>query len=97
MITPFTFDGPKLEGGEAQLICFASEGDLPVAIQWTFQGIGTALNKQNGVEISRFGPKTSILSIDNFNHNIHSGNYSCTISNAAGNVTHTAELVVLGN
>ena len=97
MITPFTFDGPKFEGEEAQLTCFASAGDLPIAIQWTFQGIGTALNTQNGVEISRFGPKTSLLSINNLNHNIHTGNYSCTVSNIAGNVTHSAELSVLGN
>ena len=97
LITPFTFDGPKLEGWEAQRTCFASEGELPIDIQWTFQGIGTALNTQNGVEISRFGPKSSILSITDLNHNIHTGNYSCTVSNTAGKVTHSAELSVLGN
>jgi hypothetical protein len=96
LITPFSFDGPKLEGKEAQLICFASDGDLPISIHWTWQGIGTDPAK-NGIEISRFGPKTSILSIDSLKHYTHTGKYTCTISNAAGSATHSTELQVLGN
>ena len=71
-----------------------TQGDLPLdSIQWTFQGHDT-LNSLKGVQISRVGQKSSILTIEvDYSH---SGVYSCVVSNPAGTDTHSAQLVVMG-
>ena len=89
-----SFDRPKFAGDHVQLTCVA-HGDLPLSpIQWTFQGIDT-INNQRGIEISRLGPKSSILTIESVDF-LHSGVYSCGVSNRAGNVSKSVELVVNG-
>ena len=94
-IANFSFDGPKQPGELAQVACLVTHGDLPLSsFSWTFQG-RDSLHKQKGVEVSRFGPTTSILTIPQVDVT-HSGSYSCIVSNGAGNATHSAELIILG-
>lgn len=94
-IETFSFGGPKQPGDVAQVACLVSQGDMPLSsFSWTFQGIDS-LSKQRGVEVSRFGPTTSILTISSVDVS-HGGVYSCIVSNRAGNATHSAELVILG-
>jgi len=72
-----------------------THGDLPLSpIHWTFQGVDT-LNNQRGVEVAKFGAKSSILTIESVDI-LHSGVYSCGVSNKAGNVSKSYELVVNG-
>lgn len=93
-IANFSFDGPKEPGELAQISCLVTQGDLPVSMQWTFQGNET-LNNQRGVQISKVGKKSSILTIEaEYSMN---GIYSCRATNLAGTATHSAELVVMGN
>jgi len=96
-IANFTFNGPKEPGELAQVACMVSQGDMPLqSFSWTFQGHEDALNQQKGVEISKFGPTTSILTIQSVDLH-HSGTYNCFVSNRAGNASHSAQLIVLGN
>lgn len=88
-------DRAKFAGEHVQLTCVVTHGDTPLStIHWTFQGTDT-INNQRGVEISRFGPKSSILTIESVDF-LHSGVYSCGVSNRAGNISKSVELVVNG-
>jgi len=53
------------------------EGDMPIKISWTFQGYGSTLNSQKGVDISKTSSKSSLLSIDSLSAE-NSGNYTVT-------------------
>jgi hypothetical protein len=51
------------------------KGDTPLKISWTFQGYGSSLNTQKGVEISKTSSKSSLLSIESLSAE-NSGNYT---------------------
>lgn len=93
-ITPFDFgDEPANFGDSVTVQCTISKGDLPVDINWLFNGY--ALNDYLGATTSKIGKKVSVLTIDSVNgHN--AGNYTCIARNKAQTSEYTAELVVNG-
>ena len=93
-IKPFTFgDTPVFAGQSAQVACLVSEGDSPLELSWTFDGLRDVFGL--GVSVVNIGMKTSLLSIDNTD-SVHRGNYTCHVTNRAGRTSYTAGLNVHG-
>lgn len=93
-ITPFTFeDNPVHEGQFAQVGCSVSEGDLPLAIEWTLNG--HSIQQYSEIGVSTIGKRASILVIESVMYT-HAGNYTCKATNKAGESSYTAELQVNG-
>lgn len=93
-IKPFTFgDTPVFAGQSAQVACLVSEGDSPLELSWTFDGSQDVFSL--GVSVLNIGMKTSLLSIDNTD-SVHRGNYTCRVTNRAGQASYTAGLNVHG-
>lgn len=92
-ITPFQFDGPVNAGESVQLNCHISKGDIPLRIEWHFQGEQSS--HAMGVKTAMFGGKANILAIDSVGPG-NRGKYTCTASNAAGSSNHSAILLVNG-
>lgn len=80
-------------GDAVQVQCHASKGDMPLLFSWLFNG--EPISSELAVNISPFGKKTSVLSIDSANE-AHIGNFTCVASNRAGVSTFSAELFVKG-
>lgn len=92
-ITPFEVDEDINFGDSVQMNCHVSKGDQPVKMIWMFNGQN--LTARMGVTTQNIGSRTSLLTISNV-LDIHSGNYTCMASNAAGTVNHTAVVQVKG-
>lgn len=93
-ITPFSFeDNPLHEGQFVEIHCSVSEGDLPLTIEWSLNG--NDLSNYPEVSTSKIGKRTSILIIESVSYS-NAGNYTCKVSNKAGESTHSAELQVNG-
>lgn len=86
-VRPFSFGDQNFFGDSAEIQCSAN-GDTPIKISWTFQsiGFGAALNKLNGVEITKTGQKSSVLSIDSLTAE-NSGNYT-VCQNSYNDIPH---------
>lgn len=95
-ILPFTFGDEAHEFGNAVQIQCVAQGDTPIQFQWSFESSEPTTLKQEGVTTMKIGERSSLLIIDSLEHN-HSGRYSCTSKNAAGNSTYSATLVVKGH
>lgn len=93
-ITPFEFgDEPANFGDSVTVQCTISKGDLPVDINWLFNGYN--LNDYLVATTSKIGKKVSVLTIDSVNgHN--AGNYTCIAKNAARETEYTSTLIVNG-
>lgn len=76
-----------------EIMCSASSGDLPINISWTKDG--SWLKSIEDVRIDERSQYSSILTITKVTPR-HSGNYTCLISNAAGQVHRSATLSVTG-
>ena len=102
-IVPFSFGRSILnEGDYAQVSCVVSTGDLPLTISWSLQGVAKTSEKvsqlwdmANGIVTSPMGKRASFLSIDSVGYG-HTGVYTCTAQNTAGNSSHSTELKVNG-
>ena len=102
-IVPFSFGRAILnEGDYAQVSCVVSTGDLPLTISWSLQGVTKTSEKvnqlwdmANGIVTNPMGKRASFLSIDSVGYG-HTGVYTCTAKNAAGNSSHSTELKVNG-
>ena len=70
------------------------QGDEPISISWSLHGedLGTGPD----LTTTQIGTRTSILSISSVSYR-HTGSYTCTASNPAGSVSHSAVLKVNGN
>ncbi|KAG5890611.1 hypothetical protein JTB14_005121 [Gonioctena quinquepunctata] len=90
-ITPFSFEEEANAGDSVQVSCYVNKGDMPVSFSWMLNG--EPIPRYKAVNISPFGSKTSVLSIDSADGN-HAGNYTCIVTNRAGISTFTAELVI---
>lgn len=94
-ILPFNFGEEDYTSGmSAQLQCIVTEGDLPVDIRWTT--LGTTHSALLGITVTKIGSKSSILQIDSVDAS-HTGNYTCTARNAAGQASYSAQLTVVGS
>ena len=67
---------------------------MPIQFRWAFHG--QELSSQMGISIVKVGARVSILTIDSIAAG-HSGDYTCTASNAAASVNYTASLAVNGS
>lgn len=70
-----------------------SKGDRPVKISWNFHGLSEM--KDLEIRTKRISERSSLLSIKVVTPD-HSGNYTCTASNAAATTSYTATLTVNG-
>lgn len=93
-IAPFNFEQESINAGEyAYVQCMIPNGDLPIGIDWTFNGVN--VKKYAEMSISKIGKRGSTLTIDHVTYNL-AGNYTCVASNNAGSYQHTAQLLVNG-
>ena len=93
-ILPFNFGEEDYTSGmSAQLQCIVTEGDIPVDIRWITSG--QTHSALSGITITKIGSKSSIMQIDSVDAS-HSGNYTCTAHNSAGQASYTAQLTVVG-
>lgn len=92
-ITPFEFDGAVEAGRDAQVVCYVPRGDSPLRIQWLLNG--QEINNIMGINTMNVGSRSNILSITSVKYS-HSGEYTCSVSNMAGERRHSAKLIVYG-
>jgi Immunoglobulin I-set domain len=93
-ILPFTFGDQDYEVGmSAQVTCMVIEGDNPVDIRWN--AAGHTHSSMTGITITKIGTRSSVLQIDSVDAG-HSGNFTCTATNAAGSLNYSAQLTVVG-
>lgn len=93
-ITPFSFeDNPINAGDYVSLTCMAPYGDLPINVEWKFNG--NSLKQYSEMTVAKAGRRGSLLTIESVSYNL-AGNYTCVASNRAGYYQQTAELLVNG-
>lgn len=93
-ISPFNFGDDTLNAGDTvSVTCTVNKGDLPLTINWNFNGKEIA--SKDGITINRNGKRISVLSIDSVQA-VNKGNYTCVAQNVAGTVDHTAFLFING-
>lgn len=92
-MAPLHFPGGTRAGMQIRATCLVQEGDQPVKYTWTKDG--RPLDARLGVRTSQLDSFTSILVIEQAAAT-HSGNYTCTASNAAATAATTARLTVRG-
>lgn len=81
------------EGDYGQLVCTVIRGDPPFSFTWSLQG--DIVHSEPGLTTNQIGGRTSMLMINSVGHR-HSGQYTCTVSNNAGQVFTSTELKVNG-
>jgi hypothetical protein len=77
----------------ATISCTVTKGDLPIEVNWMFNG--NRLKTNDGILIQKSGQRISILSLESVQPR-HAGNYTCLARNDAGEMRHTSELKVIG-
>ncbi|KAL7736494.1 hypothetical protein ACLKA6_019693 [Drosophila palustris] len=91
-LAPFDFgEAPANFEDSVSVNCLVSSGDLPIDIEWLFNG--QPISFASGIAVLRGGKRTSVLTIDSV-HAGHAGNYSCKAKNKASSSEFSAELIV---
>lgn len=94
-LAPFDFgDSPANFEDSVSVSCLVSSGDLPIDIEWLFNG--ESISYASGIAVLRGGKRTSVLTIDSV-HAGHAGNYSCKAKNKAASSEYSAALIVNGH
>uniref|UniRef100_T1JE40 Ig-like domain-containing protein n=1 Tax=Strigamia maritima TaxID=126957 RepID=T1JE40_STRMM len=92
-IIPFAFvDDQFYKGMRAHITCAVSQGDPPLNFRWLKDDRPIPTSLQD-VATRQYDKYTSSLSIDSVS-SVHTGNYTCVVSNRAVTVSHTAQLLV---
>ncbi|XP_035788142.1 Down syndrome cell adhesion molecule-like protein Dscam2 isoform X2 [Anopheles albimanus] len=94
-IAPFVFGEDALNYGDsASVQCSVISGDMPIMIEWYFNGVAiSGAPFSDSVSIADFGKRTKALAIDGVDER-YAGNYTCRATNRASSTQHTAELIV---
>lgn len=94
-IAPFVISEEPANWGETvTATCTVIKGDHPVTIEWNLNGEPIKYNYPD-ISIINTSKRVSVLTIEAVSAS-HSGEYTCTASNAAGGTSYTALLVVNG-
>ena len=94
-IAQFTFgEGPSNAGDIISVQCVVSKGDLPLEIEWMFNGQPVSRD-QTDMIMSNSGKRLKMLTIESVNAK-HAGEYTCVASNDAGSTSRSAILDVNG-
>lgn len=92
-INPFSFDGDANSGDNVQLMCHVAKGDMPIKINWLFNG--RKVKSPLGVVTQKLGDRSNFLSVPSVQAE-NNGSYTCMAMNSAGSFNHTAYLFVKG-
>lgn len=93
---PFTFgEEPANFGDSSSVQCSVASGDFPIAIEWRRNGQPIHADTDASVSIGMPGKRLSYLNIEAVDGH-HAGTYTCSASNLAGGVEHSAHLIVNG-
>ncbi|XP_052873092.1 cell adhesion molecule Dscam2 [Anopheles cruzii] len=95
-IAPFSFgDDPMNYGESASVTCNVISGDLPIEIEWFFNGqpLTRYRHQLAKLNVADFGKRTKALSIDEVDAR-YAGVYSCRATNVASSVEYANELIV---
>lgn len=91
----FSFGDDPFEAGQSTSVqCMVSSGDLPLNIEWSFNGQLVTASRPE-MSTVKIGHRGMVLNIDSVNAR-HAGNYTCTGRNLAGSASYTAHLLVNG-
>ena len=93
-IIPISF-GQEIvdEGSHGMLLCSVVMGDPPFSFTWSLHG--DIVHTEPGLTTNQIGGRASMLTIDSIGHR-HSGKYTCTVSNKAGQTSESTMLRVNG-
>lgn len=80
-------------GDRASIPCSVVKGDLPISIKWAKNK--SPVDQGQGISITQVDHYNSILVIEHLTA-VHSGNYSCTVSNPAAEMESSQMLLVNG-
>lgn len=70
------------------ILIWLLKGDLPLKISWTFQSSShDSTNSQKGVQISKIGQKSSVLTIESLSGE-HTGNYTVKLLLVSQRITY---------
>ncbi|GIY15759.1 titin [Caerostris darwini] len=91
-IRPFHFSGELVSGKRVILACYVMDGDPPFEFHWYKDGLKVATD--GNVHTKTYAEDLiSNLIISQLNSNSN-GNYTCKVTNAAGNDEHSAVLLM---
>ena len=74
--------------------CTVLKGDYPIQIEWALNGEPISRNHYD-ISIVNTSKRVSVLTIDAVTAR-HAGEYTCSVSNAAGGTSYSASLAVNG-
>jgi Down syndrome cell adhesion protein 1 len=80
-------------GDRASIPCSVVKGDLPISIKWLKNK--SNIDQGQGITMTQVDQYNSILVIDHLNA-VHSGNYTCIVSNPASAMESSQMLLVNG-
>uniref|UniRef100_T1JES4 Ig-like domain-containing protein n=1 Tax=Strigamia maritima TaxID=126957 RepID=T1JES4_STRMM len=92
-IIPFAFvDDQFYKGMRAHITCAVSQGDPPLNFRW-LKDDRPITSSSTDVLTQQYDKYANSLSIESVS-SVHTGNYTCVVSNRAVTVSHTAQLLV---
>uniref|UniRef100_T1J767 Down syndrome cell adhesion molecule n=1 Tax=Strigamia maritima TaxID=126957 RepID=T1J767_STRMM len=92
-IIPFAFvDDQFYKGMRAHITCAVSQGDPPLNFRW-LKDDRPIISSSTDVLTQQYDKYANSLSIESVS-SVHTGNYTCVVSNRAVTVSHTAQLLV---
>ena len=87
-------EGPAKSGDTVTATCTVVKGDHPIQIEWALNGEPISRNHYD-ISIVNTSKRVSLLTIDGVTAR-HAGEYTCSVSNAAGGTSYSATLAVNG-
>ena len=94
VLTPLSFGKDVVnEGDYGQLFCSLIRGDSHFTFTWSLHR--DIVHTEPGLTTNQIGGRAAMLTITSIGHR-HSGQYTCTVRNSAGQAFESTELKVNG-